>query len=91
MTTIALEDSEWNMVMAQLAEGPWKTMNPLLLKIGTQLQYQRQHLDGVNHATQGNGERPDSGADASRIAPEVAAADHSDSAQQRTSRSPRKT
>jgi hypothetical protein len=42
MPQIDLEDTEWNAVMAQLAEGPWRTMNPLLIKIGAQLQVLRQ-------------------------------------------------
>ena len=42
MPQVDLEDPEWNAVMAQLAEGSWRTMNPLLIKIGSQLQAQRQ-------------------------------------------------
>jgi hypothetical protein len=40
MPTVALESNEWGQVMAILATAPWRDANPLLMKIGNQLQQQ---------------------------------------------------
>lgn len=48
--TVDLTKQEWDMVMAVLAKAPWDVANPLLMKIGGQLQ-QAQALDGArDHA-----------------------------------------
>jgi hypothetical protein len=38
MPSVELNDQEWGQVMNQLAEGPWKITNPLLMKMGEQLR-----------------------------------------------------
>jgi hypothetical protein len=40
LTNVALDDNEWQQVLAILATAPWRDANPLLMKIGNQL---RQH------------------------------------------------
>lgn len=37
-TSVELEDGEWQAVLTQLTLGPWHAVNPLILKIGTQLR-----------------------------------------------------
>jgi hypothetical protein len=37
---VDLEEQEWQRVMGLLALGPWREANPLLMKIGAQLQAQ---------------------------------------------------
>lgn len=37
---IELSDQEWQQVLAILATAPWRDANPLLMKIGQQLQAQ---------------------------------------------------
>ena len=51
--TVDLSEQEWNQVVAILASAPWSTANPLLMRIGQQLQPQKngpardpyRHLD----------------------------------------------
>jgi hypothetical protein len=38
--TVDLDPEEWQRVLAVLAQGPWATVNPLIMKIGQQLQSQ---------------------------------------------------
>ena len=56
MSTVELTDNEWGQVMSIIGDAPWKTANPLLMKIGQQLQ--AQHLKpGPEAAVQpGNGQ-----------------------------------
>lgn len=37
---IRLDIEEWQRVLAILAQGPWATVNPLIMKIGEQLRMQ---------------------------------------------------
>jgi hypothetical protein len=41
MAMVTLEDQEWQQVLALLSDAPWRVANPLLMKIGQQLQAQR--------------------------------------------------
>jgi hypothetical protein len=38
MPSVELDDQEWQHVMSLLSEAPWRVANPLLMKIGAQLQ-----------------------------------------------------
>lgn len=40
MPTVQLDAEEWQKVMAIVASAPWNVANPLLMKIGEQLQRQ---------------------------------------------------
>ena len=40
MPSVVLDDGEWQQVIAILAQAPWQTANPLLMKIGGQLRGQ---------------------------------------------------
>jgi hypothetical protein len=40
MQTVTLSEQEWQQVMGLMALGPWRDVNPLLMKIGQQLQQQ---------------------------------------------------
>ena len=40
MSSVELTDNEWGQVMSIIGDAPWKTANPLLMKIGQQLQAQ---------------------------------------------------
>ena len=40
MSTVELNDNEWGQVMSIIGDAPWKQANPLLMKIGQQLQAQ---------------------------------------------------
>jgi hypothetical protein len=35
---VSLEANEWQMVLALIANGPWREANPLMMKIGAQLK-----------------------------------------------------
>jgi hypothetical protein len=57
MSTVQLDDEDWQKVMAIIATASWNVANPLLMKIGDQLRKQansgevpanRAQLDGVN-------------------------------------------
>ena len=47
MATIQLADEEWQQVMAIIANAPWRDANPLLMKIGAQLQAQSPSGSGI--------------------------------------------
>ena len=38
MTSVSLEQQEWNAILQILAQAPWQTVNPLILRIGEQLR-----------------------------------------------------
>ena len=40
MSSVELTDNEWGQVMSIIGDAPWKIANPLLMKIGNQLQQQ---------------------------------------------------
>lgn len=40
MAVVQLEDVEWQQVLGLMSLGPWREANPLLMKIGQQLQQQ---------------------------------------------------
>jgi hypothetical protein len=50
---IRLELEEWQRVLGVLAQGPWATVNPLIMKIGEQLRMQEPGPEGVR--PRGNG------------------------------------
>lgn len=40
MPSVELTEQEWQQLMALLAEAPWRVANPLLMRIGQQLNAQ---------------------------------------------------
>ena len=52
MSTVELNDAEWGVLMSVLSEAPWKTANPLLMKIGEQLRM--RHALAQQEATKQN-------------------------------------
>jgi len=58
MRTITLDDNEWNQVMAILATGAWNQVNPLLMKVGSQLAAQRHAAANPPNVAALDGERP---------------------------------
>ena len=42
MATVNLDEREWQQVLSILSQQPWHIANPLLMKIGQQLQPQAQ-------------------------------------------------
>jgi hypothetical protein len=50
MSTVHLDDEEWQRVMSIIAGAPWNVANPLLMKIGSQL---REQTEGVKRASDG--------------------------------------
>lgn len=44
---VDLTKQEWDMVMAILSKAPWDVANPLLMKMGAQLQEQQQAGSGA--------------------------------------------
>jgi hypothetical protein len=50
---VRLELEEWQRVLAILAQAPWATANPLIMKIGEQLRMQEPAPEGVR--PRGNG------------------------------------
>jgi hypothetical protein len=42
MIEVRLDMEEWNRVLAILAQAPWSTANPLIMKIAEQLRAQSQ-------------------------------------------------
>ena len=58
MPTVELSDNEWGQVMSIIGDAPWKQANPLLMKIGQQLQAQAMV---ANTATQADRELRNSG------------------------------
>jgi hypothetical protein len=49
--TVTMPASDWNIVMAQLAEGPFKTVAPLMQKIREQAEAQAGRAVTVNGET----------------------------------------
>jgi hypothetical protein len=49
MPTIELDDAEWSQVMGVLSTAPWRDVNPLLMKIGVQLQAQQRSKQQTNN------------------------------------------
>jgi hypothetical protein len=41
MSSVHLDDEEWQRVLAIIAGAPWNVANPLLMKIGEQLRHQQ--------------------------------------------------
>jgi hypothetical protein len=41
MSTVSLDDEEWQRVLSIIATAPWNVANPLLMKIGEQLRHQQ--------------------------------------------------
>jgi hypothetical protein len=41
MSTVNLEDQEWNYVLGVLGDRPWRESNTILMKIGSQLRMQQ--------------------------------------------------
>ena len=58
MPIVELSDNEWGQVMSIIGDAPWKQANPLLMKIGQQLQAQAL---AANAATQADREIRSSG------------------------------
>lgn len=57
---IELEPEEWNRVLAILAQAPWSTANPLIMKIAAQMQAHGEMAAKREGAIRPNGEdRPD--------------------------------
>jgi hypothetical protein len=46
MSTVQLEDEEWQRVLTIIAGAPWNVANPLLMKIGEQLRHQQATNSG---------------------------------------------
>lgn len=44
MPVVELDAPEWQQVMAMISTAPWRDANPLLMKIGQQLQQQHQQF-----------------------------------------------
>lgn len=45
MPTVDLTMQEWNQIMGILGDVPWRISNPLLMRIGAQLQHQQQPVN----------------------------------------------
>jgi hypothetical protein len=50
---VRLDLDEWQRVLGVLAQAPWATANPLIMKIGEQLRMQEPPPEGVR--SRGNG------------------------------------
>jgi hypothetical protein len=48
MPTVELDPTEWQQVMAMISAAPWRDANPLLMKIGQQLQQQAAQMMAKN-------------------------------------------
>jgi hypothetical protein len=46
MSSVELEDQEWQSVISIIATAPWRDANPLLMKISSQLQQQANIVPG---------------------------------------------
>jgi hypothetical protein len=44
MAVVELDEQEWQQVMNLIADAPWKVANPLLMKLGEQLQRQQTNI-----------------------------------------------
>ena len=54
MSSVSLDDEEWQRVVTIIATAPWNQANPLLMKIGEQLR--QQSLAKAVHASMNSGE-----------------------------------
>ena len=54
MPTVELETSEWNQVIAILAQAPWNVANPLLNRVAEQLRVQNSATATAATATAAN-------------------------------------
>jgi hypothetical protein len=65
--SVELEDQEWQQVLGLISEGPWRAANPLLMKIGAQLQAQQLRRSDttapivINKQTNADGKEADHG------------------------------
>lgn len=57
MSSVQLDDEEWQRVVAIIATAPWTQANPLLMKISAQLR--QQQLAGAVLKAGNSGEMPD--------------------------------
>jgi hypothetical protein len=92
MAFIEIDDADWQTLQYILLNGSGAGITPamairLLNKFGAQLQ---QRARGNGDAAQGLSEQPDTGIVPPRLEAAVETPDHSDSAQQRAARSPRR-
>jgi hypothetical protein len=55
MFKVELEEEEWQRVMAIIANASWNVANPLLMKLGEQLQVQKT---GNSHKMVADAEQP---------------------------------
>lgn len=46
--TVELDEEEWKQVMGIIAQAPWSIANPLLMKLGAQLQAQQTNKQTNN-------------------------------------------
>jgi hypothetical protein len=58
MSTVNLEDNEWNYVLGVIGDRPWREANTILLKIGTQLRLQQQTVPHAQEQKQREREHP---------------------------------
>ena len=56
MIEVRLDTEEWNRVLAVLAQAPWNQVNPLIMKIGQQLQTHGEMAAKREGAVRPNGE-----------------------------------
>ena len=56
MLPVQLDMEEWQRVLAILAQAPWSTANPLIMKIGQQLQAHGEMAAKREGAVRPNGE-----------------------------------
>lgn len=52
MAIVELEDNEWQVVLGMMALAPWREANPLLMKIGQQLQAQQRPAQASHQVRQ---------------------------------------
>jgi hypothetical protein len=81
VASVNLEDNEWNYVLSVLGDKPWREVNMLVLKIGSQLQAARRE-----HASTGLSEQSYPRANPSRLPPEITPANSRHSPEQRETR-----
>lgn len=56
MIEVRLDNEEWQRVLGILAQAPWSTANPLIMKIGQQLQQAAEMAAKREGAIRPNGE-----------------------------------
>jgi hypothetical protein len=52
MIEVRLENEDWQRVLQILATAPWQAANPLIMKIGGQLQAQQPKPNGAGEVAQ---------------------------------------